>query len=312
MRVRLTQIDGKLPNLALMKLSHWHKANLDEVYFTRSHVRELFEGDFDAVYASSIFKFSTPAQDAFRQEFPDAILGGTGYGLNNTVEELIGQEWEKYDYSIYPDFNNSLGFTQRGCRLNCGFCVVPKKEGRPRSVNSILDIWRKDPFPKNICLLDNDFFGQDKNEWMARIDELRIGEFKVCFNQGLNVRLLDEESCRALASVKYYDDQFEKRRIYTAWDNLKDEKIFFRGLNLMRSAGINPKHIMVYMLVGFDPEETMERIMYRFCKMVEFGVLPYPMVFDRKNKELCAFQRWVVRGYYRFVKWEDYGKKEEQ
>ena len=29
--VRLTHIDGKLPNLALMKLSHWHRAQGDQV-----------------------------------------------------------------------------------------------------------------------------------------------------------------------------------------------------------------------------------------------------------------------------------------
>jgi hypothetical protein len=31
MRVRITQLDGKLPNLALMKLSSWHKERGDEV-----------------------------------------------------------------------------------------------------------------------------------------------------------------------------------------------------------------------------------------------------------------------------------------
>ena len=57
-RVRITQLDGKLPNLALMKLSHWHKSKGDEVYFTRSARKEVFENDYDVVYGSTIFQFS--------------------------------------------------------------------------------------------------------------------------------------------------------------------------------------------------------------------------------------------------------------
>lgn len=38
--VRLTQIDGALPNLALMKLAHWHRAKGDTVTLTRQIERE--------------------------------------------------------------------------------------------------------------------------------------------------------------------------------------------------------------------------------------------------------------------------------
>lgn len=40
--VRLTQIDGALPNLALMKLAHWHRARGDTVTLTRDIERDLF------------------------------------------------------------------------------------------------------------------------------------------------------------------------------------------------------------------------------------------------------------------------------
>ena len=33
--IRLTQIDRKIPNLALMKLAHYHKQRGDEVHFTK-------------------------------------------------------------------------------------------------------------------------------------------------------------------------------------------------------------------------------------------------------------------------------------
>ena len=52
--------------------------------------------------------------------------------------------------------------------------------------------------------------------------------------------------------------------------------------------------------------ETWDRIFHRFNRMVEMEIRPYPMVFDNKRKDLKAFQRWVVTGLYRAVKWEDY------
>lgn len=311
MRVRLTQIDGKpLPNLALMKLSAWHKVQGHEVYFTRQAMRDMFEPEYDRVYGSAIFKFSAPTIEAFKREWPGAILGGTGVEVaGKTVEDIIGEKFEHYDYDIYPEYAFSLGFTQRGCRLSCGFCVVPKKEGRPQSVNTIADIWRGEGHPKKICLLDNDFFGQPRAEWQARIAEIHNGGFKVCFNQGLNVRLLDEESCTALANVRYYDDQFKTRRLYTAWDNLRDEGIFFKGVDMLEAAGVPPKHLMAYMLIGYDPAETWERIWVRFRRMVDRGISPYPMVFDRSRPDLICFQRWVLTGIYRFTTWPEYRRE---
>lgn len=302
--IRLTHIDGKLPNLALMKLSHWHKSQGDEVHFTKS-IFKGFEPDYDTVYGSCIFTFSQKRLDAFLDQWPGAVVGGTGTRTTHTIEELIGQEYENYDYSIYPDYQWSIGFTQRGCRLNCKFCVVPQKEGRPRSINTISDIWRPET-AKNICLLDNDFFGQPKDQWLERIGEIKEGGFKVCFNQGINIRLITDEAAEWLAQIPYYDDGFKKRRLYTAWDNLKDEEMFFKGVNRLEQAGIPPTHLRVYMLVGFDPLETWERIFHRFDRMVERGIEPYPMVYNNQSRELKTFARWVIRQYYEFIPWKEY------
>lgn len=303
--IRLTHIDGKLPNLALMKLSHWHKAQGDEVFFTRRIRRDLWESDYDTVYGSSIFAFSQKRLNEFIALWPGAIVGGTGTGKPHTVEELIGSEYEHYDYSIYPEYEWSIGFTQRGCRLSCKFCVVPQKEGRPRSINTIADIWRPET-TKNICLLDNDFFGQPKEQWLERIGEIKAGGFKVCFNQGINIRLITDEAAQYIAQIPYYDDQFKNRRLYTAWDNLKDERIFFEGVDRLEAAGVSPKHLMVYMLIGFDPLETQERIFHRFNRMIERGILPYPMVYNNQDKELKKFQRWVIRRYCKVIPWPEY------
>ena len=303
MNVRLTHIDGKLPNLALMKLSHWHKAQGDTVHLSRFSQPTMFEDGYDVVYGSAIFSWSQKQLARMRWAWPNALLGGTGSESLKTVEEVIGSEYENYDYSIYPNYPYSIGFTQRGCRLNCSFCIVPQKEGRPRSVNTIWDIWRPET-ERCIILLDNDFFGQEESQWRARVSELIEGDFKVSFNQGINIRLVTDEVAEALARVRYYDDQFQVRRLYTAWDNLGQERIFFQGLERLQRVGIPARHLMVYMLIGFAKGETMEAIMYRYKRLKESGVMPYPMVYNNQEKSLKKFQRWVVRRYDEIVPWE--------
>lgn len=307
MNVRLTQIDGALPNLALMKLAHWHKAQGDTVHLVRNIEPELFEPGYDKVYGSAIFKFSQERLMRFQRAWPGAVVGGTGTPYVGTVEELIGDDHEFYDYEGYPDITYSIGFTQRGCRLKCKFCVVPGKEGKPRSVNTIAEIWRGDPHPRNLHILDNDFFGNP--EWRDRIAEIREGKFKVCLSQGINVRLINEEAAAALATINYRNTDFSRKQLYTAWDNLGDEKIFFKGVDTLERAGISPKHLMAYMLIGYDPKETWDTIWHRFMAMDRRGISPYPMVFDRSRPDLLCFQRWVITGLYRFVPWDTYERE---
>lgn len=322
MHIRLTQIDGKLPNLALMKIAHHHKSRGDTLHFTKDVEKEIFEQEYDRVYGSAIFSFSADRVARFRAQFPTAIIGGThNISDNTTVEQSLGiGDNEKYDYSIYPKFDGSIGFTQRGCRLKCGFCIVPKKEGSARSVNAIADIWRGDPWPRHIHLLDNDFFGQPRDQWEARIAEIRDGKFKVCLNQGINIRMIDDDSAAALASIPYYDDAFKTRRLYTAWDNIGDEARFFKGIETLQRHGIPPSHVMAYMLIGYDKRETWERLFYRFNKMTALKIRPYPMVYGDRHRTLplggsnqhigdrtlSEFQRWVIRKAYTFVPFEDY------
>ena len=299
-QVRITHLDGKLPNLALMRLSAYHKAQGDRVHFTRRASRDLFEPDYQLVYGSSIFTYSEGKRRRLRQHFPQAVIGGTGTDNPATLDALPNT----YDYSIYPDYNDSIGFLTRGCRLRCKFCVVPQKEGKPAASMSVEQLWRGPPYPKHLNLLDNDFFGAEN--WQGHVREIVDGGFKICLSQGINVRLITEEAAEALAAMEYRDTRFKRRRLYTAWDSLGQEAIFFRGVERLARAGIPTKHLMVYMLTGYAPNETMADVLYRFNKMADAGILPYPMVYDLSRKDLRAFQRWAVTGLYRAVPWEEY------
>jgi radical SAM superfamily enzyme YgiQ (UPF0313 family) len=144
--VRLTQIDGKLPNLALMKLARHHRDAGDDIYFTKHVERDMLEPDYKRVYGSAIFSFSGDALPSSGRHSRCHRRRHSRCHEQRDRRAVLGvEENENYDYSIYPKFDGSIGFTQRGCRLKCGFCVVPKKEGKPRSVNTIASIWRGEP-----------------------------------------------------------------------------------------------------------------------------------------------------------------------
>ena len=72
MRVLLIDVDSKIPNLALMKISAYHKSIGDEVGFNISKL--------DKIYASIIFNKNHHAMDGLSMLYPDAEIdiGGGG------------------------------------------------------------------------------------------------------------------------------------------------------------------------------------------------------------------------------------------
>lgn len=322
--VRVTPLDGKLPNLALMRLAAWHRAQGDTVHWERSIMRRFDEPMYDVIYGSAIFAETARKAAMFAQQFPGAIIGGSGGNKHLRVDATLPDEdkagipgpvptqFTALDYSGYPKFTASIGYTMRGCRFKCRFCVVPWMEGAARSEGTITQIWRGLGHPKHVHLLDNDFFGNPI--WRDRVGEIERGGFKVCINQGINVRLLDDEQAEAIVRVAPWDDQFNRRRLYTAWDNIGDEKVFFDGLDRLERAGWKADWTFVYMLVGYDPRETWERIFHRFNRMIARGVRPYPMVFAGlpgrptvgDYRQLKRFQRWVITGAHKVSPFEQY------
>lgn len=315
MIVRAYQLDGgALPNYALAAIVAEHRAKGDDVMLVRAGNRQALERGFwdrapDRVYASLIFEKTRPLAERLLEIYPGAIVGGTGWSLTTTLEDAgIATDTRRRDFSDYEGFTASIGFTQRGCRMTCPFCHVPaaKWEGAMREAATVAGLWRGDPFPRDLVLLDNDFFGQPS--WRARVDELLAGGFRVSFTQGINARLIGDEEAAALASLDYWNDSFTTKRLYCAWDNAKDERRLFAGLEALARHGVKPDHVMVYMLVGFwcgDPARLVPEDFHRQRRLREFGARPYPMPFVR-TPELVGFQRWVVGAYDKRVSWQEW------
>ena len=312
--VLLLQIDGKMPNLALMRLATHHRRQGDRVEYRnavtpRAVERGLYDAPWHRVYASAIFERSRPVIRRLLTIYPKAVVGGSGWDEQLTLESIGVAGDTPPDYADHPTYPHSIGFTQRGCRLKCSFCKVPTMEGKVRKAATIWNIWRKEPHPRHLLLLDNDFFGQ--KFWEHEIEQIRAGGFKVCWNQGINARLIEDEHAAAIASVEYRDDQFKKKRLYTAWDNRKDEERLFSRLESLVRYGIRPDDIMVYILIGYDHEtrsgtgKLTADDFYRHARLREFGCRPYPMPFVR-TAETRGFQRWIVGAYDKRVAWGEW------
>ena len=302
--IALLDVDSKIPNLALMKLSGWHKNQGDKVVW----YDELWQNTYDKIYASTIFKFSDKSiLDESRME-----IGGTGWDY----ETLLPPEIDKHfpDYSLYG-YPHNLGFTMRGCRFRCKFCVVPQKEGKPYEENTIEEIWqqRDSDF---IVLLDNDFFGNPS--WQARIDEIKTLKLKVNFSQGLNIRIITEEQAAALASVKFSNINKTAKQVHFAWDQWGKgtEKLIDKGIKIVTDAGVKPHQMAFYVLIGFNT--TPEQDLYRVEKLRDYGCDPYAMPYDRSDSYQRRFTRWVNhKAIFKSVEWKDYqsanrAKKEQE
>ena len=124
MRVGLIDVDGHngFPNLALMRVSAWHKAQGDSVVWWNG-----FE-HYDRVYMSKVFTFSNDIDSVIDAD--EIIQGGTGYKDYGSLPPEL--EAMQPDYSIYPHFKQAIGFLTRGCIRNCPWCIVPRKEGHIR------------------------------------------------------------------------------------------------------------------------------------------------------------------------------------
>jgi len=274
MRVGLIQVDGKMPNLALMKLSAWHKKRGDEVVLV-----DMSHEQFDRIYASKIF------------------VGGSGVDLKSELPEDIELEFPDYDL-FKMSKGERIGFTSRGCFRSCEFCIVIPKEGKLRDT----------PFEwvngaDKVILLDNTFLASSK--WREKLEYFIRHKTKVCFTQGLDIRLVNAENAKLLAKTMYYDRKFLRRRLYFAFDDPKIVSEVGKGIEMLNNVGIPPHHCMFYVLVGFNT--TLEEDLTRIQFLKERSCLPYIMLYnDKEDKVLRRLRRWVNRRYYMVIPWGEF------
>lgn len=259
MKIALVDVDGhnKFPNLALMKISTWHKAQGDSVEW----YSPLFSKP-DKIYASKVFSF-TPDYIDYAPGDPEPQKGGTGYDIAGKLP--VKMEQMRPDYTLYPDFPAALGFLTRGCVRSCPWCVVPEKEGALRVVDSIGNIAAA--ACRNVVLLDNNFLAAPPDFVRQQLTEAARMGLRLDFNQGLDARLVTPEYARLLAGCRWI------RFIRFSCDTAAMIEPIRRAVRLIRETG-SRREIFCYMLVqDIADAET------RLRALVELGVTPFAQPF---------------------------------
>jgi len=278
MKVLLIQIDGKMHNLALRKWGGYFKRRGHEVFYNDGCSNP------DVVKISCIFKWNAPKARGIARMFLsmgcDVEIGG--YGVNRTK---LPNEVE-HCMPDYEGLDFSMGFTTRGCFRKCPFCDVWKIEGNIHEHAPITEFW--DPSHSKIILFDNNILGLPS--WKQKLSFIRDHGLKLCMTQGYDARLITEETAGLIADIRHYNWKFTDKAVYTAWDRLQDEESVLRGIQHLIDAGIKPRHIIPYILVGFDTD--LDEDLYRFNKLRELGVYPFVMPYNNKGHPM---KRWGQR-----------------
>lgn len=285
MQIGLIDVDSKIPNLALMKISAYHKAKGDTV--------KMYDPLFDIpdmVCASKIFDF-TPDY----QYFPscEIIKGGTGYDLTTKLPPEI--EGQFPDYSLY-NCDYAIGHTTRGCVRDCSFCVVPRKEGKIRVVGDIYDFWNGQD---RLMILDNNLTALPI-QFERICQQLIKHRIKTDFNQGLDIRLVDDDKAELLSRVRLW------KQIHFAFDSPDTEEEVIRGIKILTQY-MPASRLAFYVLIGYDT--TPEQDIYRVDLLRSMKVDPFVMPFNKADRYQKNFARWVNRkAVFKTCTWDEYKK----
>lgn len=283
-----------MPNLALMKLSAYHKARGDQVYLNRGPSP-------DKVYMSSVFSWNAPRARGIAKMFSCPVEAG-GAGFNQNVTLPFGIEHMMPDYSLYG-LDYSMGFTSRGCSRACEFCNVFKLEGPIREHARIEEFLH--PNHKKLLLLDNNILMSPR--WKEKLTFLVEKSLKVSICQGFDARLISKEAASLIAELRCFDWHFKYPSYYVAWDRIRDEASVLSGIQNLLDAGIKARYIRPYVLVGFNT--NLEEDLYRFNKLRELGVYPFVMSYNNRAHPL---KRWGQRPVlYKSVPFLEYDPKIE-
>lgn len=307
MLIGLIDVDGHdFPNIALMKISAYHKAKGDEVEW----VMPLFQKHYDKVYMSKVFSF-TPDYEYF-VDADEVQKGGSGYciELDDSGKEVYRKERDSRltyeiehsfpDYSIYGITDTAYGFLTRGCPRMCPFCHTGVKDGTiSRKVANLSEFWNGQ---KNIVLLDQNILAC--KDWKELLQQLIDSGAYVDYNGGLDIRMMTNEKAEMLKQIK-------TKMIHFAWDRYKDKDVIVPRLEAFRDVtGLERHRVMVYCLVNY--ESTLEEDLERIYTIREIGFRPYVMVYDKSNLDkrhiVRRLQRWVNNTFvfYGTKRFEDY------
>jgi hypothetical protein len=259
-KIGLLDVDGhNFPNLALMKISAWHKSQGDQVemVFPMNH--------YDKVYMSKVFDFSPDFETCIKAD--EVVRGGRAY--DKKVKLLPEIESTYPDYGLYGIADTAYGYLVRGCPWGCGFCDVQNIEGKiAYKVADLNQFWNGQ---SEIKLLDPNTLAYSGH--MELLEQLANSGAWVDFTQGVDAWMLTLENVEMLSRIKV-------KMIHFAWDRVEDTTPYMLW-HFKKRTNMEYQKLKVYVLTNYDT--TQEQDLYRVYKLKDMGYDPYIMIFNKSE-----------------------------
>lgn len=285
MRIGLFNVDGKIPNPALMKWSAYHKRLGDDVEI----YSPLFSSSYDKVYASKIFTYPHP-NDMYLS--PRMIIGGPGWNIKIKLPPEVDHVYP--DYQIF-NCKHAIGYIIKGCINECPFCIVSKMEGSIHKFAELEEFCRDQ---KKVMLLDNNILAY--KDHLNELKKLIKTDKKFEFTQGFDIRLINEKNALLLRQLR----RWKGYRIKFAFDHPELKSIIEKKLNILNKAALSYGILEFYVLIGFNTSHQENLMRINFLK--EKGISAFVMPFNKMDPYQMSFARWVNRRLYKYQSFQEY------
>ena len=285
-RIWLVDFDGKMENLALMRLSSWLKKKGASVVLKRGEAYPELWDTPDQVYISCLFRWHEARVRRYTASWNGrAIVGGTGVDLTVRLPtEAIACE---PDYDLYGG-TRAIGFISRGCIRNCPWCIVPEKEGRLRRVSTAAEIVQD---KTRALFLDNNFLAL--GDFATDLLWLADHDVAIDFNQGLDCRLVDKAAAKLLARCRWLPGS----TLRLALDSKGQSRALGKAVARLTEAGVGPERITVFVLIGFSGiESDVERLLFAHS----LGTRVFPMGFRDLSTGGEPARGWPLAMYRKY------------
>lgn len=271
--ILLVDVDSRLPNLALMKLSSYFKKQGKRVVIAG---KDWFIKGVKTVYASCVF-FTPQSRNKvtkLRDFYGKRIdVAGSGVDLKRRLPEEI--ENATADFGLYPELKDrAIGFLTRGCPFECPFCIVPIKEGKTRQVSDLDELLQG---RHKLILLDDNILSHPKAAEF--LEEMVRRDIQVNFNQTLDIRLVNKKNARLLRQLRCSNVRFSRHVYHFSMNSLRDMELIRRKYHQLGFG--NSDNVEFICMYGYNT--TLAEDVRRFCFL---RALPGAYVFVQCYKPI--------------------------
>jgi hypothetical protein len=216
----------------------------------------------DEVHVSCTFTWEKPIaerlQKAWAQYYPVVKLGGPAY---DPGDGFIAGMYNK----------QGVTYTRRGCNNQCPWCLVSIREGKHREI-AIAE--------GNIEQSNN--LLQSSRPHFDKVMDMLSKQRHVVLSGGLQSSLVNDYNADRIRSLRI-------SQIFTACDTPEAIKPLRKALKILN---IKRDKVRCYVLLKFNPNETISDATGRLIQVWEAGAMPFAMLYQPADSHIEYPQEW--------------------